>query len=137
MTVTTGASQPVDNSDDVPLFDGFDPPTSSPDADLSAGQRLTLRQAQQITQGIHPMTLAYTLPLLLHPDADRARTRNTHVPLAAFTCGTCVFRQTIGHRSGTYPKCTRPGAPVSHGPATDVRAWWPACTHYEPAPEKP
>lgn len=116
-------------TDDAALFPGYEPP-ERPELDLSAGQRLTLRQSADIAAGRHPLTLTYTLVLPLHPNADRERdaTSGRSDPL---TCGSCVFRQRLGHHDYAYPKCTRPGAPISHGPATDVRAWWPACTHYE------
>jgi hypothetical protein len=113
-----------DQHDDQPLFSGYEPPEREA---LSAGQRLTRRQAEHIRQGIHPLTLAYTLIRPLHPDADRTRTADSpqnNTP----TCGSCDLRTT----GGGYPKCTEPSAPRSHGPATDVRAWWPACTRWTP-----
>lgn len=109
---------------DQPLFAGFKPP---PSIQLSAGQRLTRRQAEQIALGIHPLTLAYTLIRPLHPHADRTRTANSPQDDNTPTCGNCIHRAT-----GGYPKCTEPSAPRSHGHATDVRAWWPACTHWTP-----
>ena len=47
------------------------------------------------------------------------------------TCGTCTHRILRGRHS-TYPKCDR--GPITNGAATDVRAWWPACTRWEPKP---
>lgn len=130
--------QPVDNPGqapgqvmdgqihDEPLFPGYEPPTTEPAEYLSAGQRLTRRQTADIRAGRHPLSLKYLLPIPLHPDADRARTA-TSPQDGTPTCGTCELRQ-----PGGWPKCTQPDAPRSHGPATDCRAWWPACIRYSP-----
>ena len=112
--------------EDVPLFGGYEPPSSDHELSLSAGQRLTLRQADQVATGVHPLTRGR-----LHPDADTTRTATSSQD-GSPTCGTCAFREHLGHHDGRYPKCTRPGAPVSNGPATDVRAWWPGCQHHAP-----
>lgn len=89
---------------EVALFDGFEPGPEP--ATLSAGRRLTLRQRADVDAGRHPLTRG---------------------PLAASgTCGTCVHRT---HNYRSYPKCDL--GPVSRGPATDVRAWWPACERHE------
>jgi hypothetical protein len=98
------------------------PPTTSTipgRTELSPGQRLTLRQANDITHGRHPLAGAP-----LHPQAPTDATRDDRTP-RRYTCGTCCHRQ-FQHR---YPKCDV--GPQSSGPATDVRAGWPACIHYE------
>lgn len=41
------------------------------------------------------------------------------------TCGACKFR----HGKMRYPKCEL--GPATRGPATDVRAYWPACHRFE------
>ena len=108
---------------DLPLFGGFEPTDPTPAEDLSAGQRLTRRQAADIALGRHPLTGGQ-----LHPDADRDNASGSREP---FTCGTCTHRRPGGFRA--YPKCTNfDGRLITHGPASDVRAWWPACTYYEP-----
>lgn len=102
------------------------PAPADPASGLSAGRRLTLRQARDLEAGRHPLTRGP-----LHPDAAPAGDRES----AGARCGTCRFR-----RAGTYPKCwhgwsgQQGEAPprLSHGPATDVRGWWPACRDYEP-----
>lgn len=111
--------------EDQPLFGGYEPPASEPEQ-LSAGQRLTRRQAEQIAAGTHPLTGGQ-----LHHAADRTRTADSPQD-GTPTCGTCALREVLGYRGKSYPKCTQPGMPISHGPATDVRAWWPACPMHSP-----
>lgn len=129
---------PLDQ-DETPLFGGFDPPeTSEVDPKLSAGQRLTLRQAENIAVGIHPLTRG-RLHSLASRERDASAPKND-----PFTCGSCYFRTTLPYHNRTYTKCLfdpRRSADdnldryqfVSHGPATDVRAWWPACPNYSPS----
>lgn len=125
------------------LFDGWDPPVREPlpseDMSLSAGRRLTLRQAEQVTAGIHPLTRGPLHPLASrHRDADAPKDD-------PFTCGSCLFRRGREWGDYTYPKCWLPNpqkgadahfaelySRVTHGPASDVRAWWPACPDYSP-----
>lgn len=109
-----------------PLFDGYEPPEIETEQ-LSAGQRLTRRQADQILHGIHPLTLNYALVLPLHRDADRTRTRESAQD-GTPTCGNCLLRRP--QWDGGYPKCMHSSAPVSNAATTDVRAWWPACIHH-------
>ena len=125
--------------EDVPLFDGYEPPEPvEQDDGLSAGQRLTLRQAQNVADGIHPLTRGR-----LHPLASRAR--DAASPKSdPFACGSCYFREVWSYHNRSYAKCMFSGSRgadeveklgyprVSHGPATDVRAWWPACPDYSP-----
>lgn len=106
------------------LFEGYEPVPPDPVEKLSAGRRLTIRQREAVEAGIHPLTKDRTRPDL-------------------GTCGDCRFRST----NYSYPKCTygmtyspsgvpRGGIYMTHGPATDCRAWWPACKRFEPA-DKP
>lgn len=120
--------------DDVPLFPGYKPPAVE---DLSAGQRLTRRQQEQVTAGVHPLTGGP-----LHPLASRHRDRDAPAT-DPFTCGSCWHRTLMGYHGKRYAKCVQ-GAEsdtestmgrlprVTHGPASDVRAWWPACPEYVP-----
>ena len=89
---------------------------------LSAGRRRTLRQRADLEAGRHPLAGG---PLAVGP---------------SLTCGDCRFREVLPYHARSYPKCQwrPPGAGpsswpprVSHGSATDVRAWWPACPDYE------
>ncbi|HEY9264592.1 MAG TPA: hypothetical protein VIQ11_08325 [Mycobacterium sp.] len=123
--------------DDAPLFPGFEPPEKPEhNPSLSAGQRLTLRQAADISVGRHPLT-GGTLHELASRHRDSASPKKD-----PFTCGSCYFRSSELYHNTSYPKCWLP-APgssadkprytrVTHGPATDVRAWWPACPDYSP-----
>lgn len=110
-----------------PLFAGYDPPPQPhKDPALSAGRRLTLRQAADILAERHPLTRGP-----LHPDADRGATRDDG-PKRPFTCGTCVHRELFLWHNTTYPKCVAHNrAYMTHCQTTDVRAWWPACPQYQ------
>lgn len=108
-------------------------------AGLSADQRRTLRQAEDVATGRHPLTGGP-----LHPLASRHR--DAGAPKSdPFTCGSCYFRSVEQYHGRSYPKCWLPnpnvgaGAPstriydrVSHSASSDVRAWWPACPDYRP-----
>ena len=96
-----------------------------PPEPLSPDRRRTLRQRNDIAAGRHPLAGAP-----LHDQAptdaipgDRPR---------PFTCGTCTHRDLRQHGANPYPKCDI--GPITGGPATDVRAWWPACIHYDDTP---
>lgn len=119
------------------LFGDWEPETRalrpSEQADLSADRRRTLRQAERIADGIHPLTGGP-----LHELASRFR--DAAAPKDdPFTCGSCYFRANLGYHNSSYPKCTlgttneRPGPYMTHGASTDVRAWWPACRDYSPS----
>lgn len=116
---------------------------------LSADRRRTLRQAEDITRGQHP--LARVLPgsdnhghLPLHPDAAPADDRRAPGP----RCGNCRFRRTRHHHDQAYAKCIYPGTwgadqyelhgppRVTGGPASDVRSWWPGCRDWEPGDQQ-
>ncbi len=117
---------------DVPLFEGYEPPEPVPASDLSPGRRLTLRQAAMVAAGVHPLTRRR-----IHLMASKYRDAESPKD-DPFTCGSCYFRQTEQYHDRSYPKCWLPGALdntfpwVTHGPASDVRAWWPACPDYSP-----
>lgn len=110
------------------LFAGYDPPpVPHLDPDLSAGQRLTLRQQANVRAGVHPLTRGP-----LHAQALRTASREDARGLP-LTCGTCVFRELKQWHNSTYPKCvSHDRAFVTHGATTDVRGWWPACPNYLP-----
>jgi hypothetical protein len=82
---------------------------------LSADRRRTLRQARTLAQGFHP--LGGRLHLQAAPAVDRKAEGRR--------CGGCV-----NFRPGRFAKCGL--GPITHGPATDCRAWWPGCVHHSP-----
>jgi hypothetical protein len=107
--------------------------------DVSRGVRRRQRQAAAIAAGAHPLSTALGWNIALHPGAPTGDDRTAPGP----RCGSCWFRRTFSHRSGTWPKCHQPStvtyadgsaveglARVTHGPGTDVKAWWPACIDY-------
>lgn len=90
---------------------GLEALTVEPVLKVSADARRTLRQHALVARGFHPLALSPTRPEL-------------------GTCGGCAWRVLFG----AYPKCTLPGdraRRLTHGPATDCRAWWPACGDFE------
>lgn len=98
--------QPLDLG---PSYDG--PPRQ---ADLrSAGTRLADKLRDLAAHGIQPLTREPARPDL-------------------GTCGGCAHRVLRQGVSGKYPKCDHPETPVTRGPATDVRASWPACHRFTP-----
>ena len=126
------------------LFDGYDSLPADPSAPaLSADRRRTQKQAAQIAAGTHPLlAVAYGSHQAsrLHEHALRTATPTDPRGLP-FTCGTCSFRKLVSWHRSTYPKCVwsrgnglaslNESPRVSHGTATDVRGWWPACPDYE------
>jgi hypothetical protein len=131
------------------LFDAgpyvVEQPELEPATKVSPDRRRTIRQAAAIARGGHPLALAFTT-IRMHPDADRSASRTDRlVRSIPLRCGSCRFRQLFdsGEHSGTFWKCmyrndnptdSRPDVDpfprVSFSGATDVRAWWPACTDY-------
>lgn len=98
--------------------------------DRTPEQRRRDRQLRLLETGVHPITHRR-----LHVDAPPPGDRNAPGP----RCGTCRFRELFQHHDRRWPKCFygwdgdyRHDVPyASHGAATDVRAWWPACVAYE------
>lgn len=114
-------------ADGLTLFEG---PARTVPADAESAQRsLTRRQNELLTIGQHPLSLALSRPLRLHAEAapydDRAAPGRR--------CGNCIFRELKGSYTGkSYPKCTKgDGARITHGSATDCRAFWAACVDHE------
>lgn len=94
---------------DVSPFEVIAPPVI-PAEKLSATQRLTVRNNTALAIGKHP---ANGLPI-----------DDSH------TCGECVNlkRYRLGK---TYLKCAFHRLGESHSAASDMRAGWPACPHWE------
>lgn len=91
------------------------------------------RQAAKIAAGEHPLSWVGEVPK-----------RVPLAPAGTGTCGTCVHKMRPAHHGRVYPKCATGRFRVpdcsgfrevwpraSHSEATDVRAWWPACTAWE------
>lgn len=97
---------------DVRLFDvGPDP--EPVDDGLGQDARRTARRRALLNAGIHPTT--------------KLRLREP----AGETCGTCNHHEVHRIRSGrTFHKCN--GVALTHGPGSDVRVGWPACTGWAP-----
>ncbi len=105
------------------LFPDLVPAVPEPVEKISAGRRLTMRQKRDVELGRHPLTGGKARPDL-------------------GTCGGCALRSLEFGGARSYPKCIqgasldttpRPAGPyMTHGPATDVRAWWPACSQFVP-----
>jgi hypothetical protein len=142
-------------SDDLSLF-GVEAlrvtpvaPGADPAPKLSGGRRLVLRQHNDIRAGRNPLTggplhleaaaVAAELPTL-EAFVDGANYQTPEQPAPGRRCGNCRFRR--GTNAGTahdFPKCWHgwdgvPGhAPPRRtgGPASDVRAFWPACRDHE------
>jgi hypothetical protein len=100
---------------DLELFhvDPVTLPPGRPVEKLSPDRRRTLRQRAAVDRGVHPLTGGRARPDL-------------------GTCGDCVHRFVVPWHDRSYPKCDL--GPRTHGPGTDVRAWWPACDRFEPSP---
>lgn len=81
-------------------------------AKLTAGDRLRRRHDAKIAQGMHPIT-----GLRLRGDDE--------------TCGSCAHRVLVHGGSRGWPKCEL--SVMTHGPATDCLARFPACSGWEPA----
>lgn len=115
---------------DLALFDlgdvGLVPEPAPPK--LSPEKRRTIRQAQALARGQHPVGVALGFTLRLHEQAAPVGDRSA----PGRRCGNCRYRQLINPGTARpYPKCAvNDFARASHSPATDVRAWWPACTDH-------
>jgi hypothetical protein len=120
------------------LFDvaPYHVPAPAPVEPISADRRRTERQQEALAAGWHPLCAA-GYKIRLHADAPTDRLDRTAPGLR---CGTCRFREVQGHHNRSYGKCLWPAEPrpktgyprITHGPGTDIRAWWPACIDHEP-----
>lgn len=101
------------------LFADYEPVVVEAGEELSADARRTARQKRLVAEGTHPLALTKTRPEL-------------------GTCGDCQWRRLFGHHNRSYPKCTMPAdraRRMTHGAASDCRAWWPACGDHMSFPE--
>lgn len=126
--------------DELTLFDPAPFTVATPDSaePLSADRKRTLRQAARLADGIHPMQPVVGHSLKLHPQAAPHDDQSAE----GRRCGNCRFRTVLAYHNRSYPKCTHPGGRsaeeyekngppyVTHGAASDVRAWWPGCVEH-------
>lgn len=106
-------------------------------ASLSPDRRRTVRQGELLHRGIHPLQPIAQRTLKLH--AEAAPVDNHKAP--GRRCGNCIFRvgSGWGDTAGHYPKCwfgwvegSGASPPLyTRSAASDVRAWWPACTNHK------
>jgi hypothetical protein len=86
-----------------------------------------------LARGRHPLETIVRRPLLLHAEAAPAGDRGA----AGRRCGDCRFRALAAGHDRSYPKCVLPGpggtppARATSSEASDVRAWWPACSDHQ------
>ena len=93
---------------------------------LGQDAKRTYRNNALLEQGIHPTTRR---PLLrARPEDERILKVLAGVPFDA-TCGDCRFCETMRANTRSYVKCK--GVPLTHGPGSDTRKKWPACTKFE------
>jgi hypothetical protein len=81
----------------------------------SYGASITRRNNEKLRAGVHPIT---GHPLLVGPGLQ---------------CATCDHLR-VNQRAKRWYKCE---LNESHGPRTDVRVGWPACTSYVRSPDWP
>ena len=121
-------------TDELALFDMDPVPADVPEPGekLSADRRRTIRQAQALANGRHPIGLCFGFVLRLHADAAPADDREA----PGLRCGSCVFREVqSGPHNGSFAKCMRDdGRFASYSASSDIRAWWPACDRFEGRP---
>lgn len=89
---------------------------------LGADARRTYWQRETLVSGMHPVTRRP-----LHRDAPSPDDRHAPGP----RCRDCAHLIRNHIPSGkTYLKCST--IPITGGPRTDLRAWWPACAGWKP-----
>lgn len=100
---------------------------------LSPDRRRTQRQAEAVAAGRHPLGLIFPT-IARHPDtkgleyssADPRTDRD-------LTCGSCAWRERNEYHGRVYAKCGKDGdRRVTNGAGSDIRAWWPGCSDWEP-----
>jgi len=94
---------------------------------ISADRRRTQIQAEKLAAGWHPLSGPERGSIRLHKDAAPADDRKA----PGLRCGGCKFRAVLDYHRRSYPKCVLPGTSrLTHGTASDVRSWWPACSDW-------
>jgi hypothetical protein len=93
------------------LFGGFPDPVVETTGLKPPRRKVKDRHARKLAAGVHPIT---GLKL-----ADNGE-----------TCGSCEHRVSVSGGNRNYPKCDL--TPMSRSETSDTRAWFPACTSWEP-----
>ena len=94
---------------------------------MGVDARRTIRNNRMIEAGQHPTTKRPLLCAL--PEDEKVIRLLAGVSLDA-TCGDCRHCETQRIRSGrSFVKCL--AVPLTHGPGSDTRKKWPACTKFE------
>lgn len=120
---------PTDRTAEPGLFDLDGPTPAVVSHERTVEARRRARQYNALIGGSHPLSLAVGRHISLHADAAPPDDRKAE----GLRCGTCRWRALLGHHNRTYAKCVIDPKRLTHGAATDVRAWWPACVDYEEA----
>jgi hypothetical protein len=102
---------------------------------VSPDRRRTERQRAAVDRGAHPLALV-VMSVSRHPDTKGGVYQAGDERGRDLTCGSCTHREPVGGGRRSYPKCLFGGQfqRVTSGAGSDVRAWWPACRDYQPAP---
>ena len=93
---------------------------------LGADARRTIRRNQLLEQGIHPTTKRRLIRAL--PEEELV-VRVLAGVTPDLTCNDCRLCVTEHHHDRTYVKCK--AVEQTHGPGSDTRRKWPACTRFE------
>lgn len=86
----------------------------------------TYRNNLMLERGQHPTTKRPLLRSL--PEDERIVKALAGVPPDA-TCRQCAHCSSSAYHGRSYVKCW--AVPLTHGPGSDTRAKWPACTKFE------
>lgn len=117
------------------LFDLEAAAAPEPDRRLGPDARRTIRRAQAMAHGSHPLVLLGG-HLRLHADAPPADDRAAPGP----RCGNCALavvnafdylKCTVGRSGEIGTPSFRRGPYETHGTASDLRYWWPGCERWQ------
>ncbi len=97
------------------LFDVDPLPSPEPAEKLSAGRRLTIRNADSFARGIHPAT-------------------GQRLAGNGEACATCTHHVVNDWHARTFHKCAKHRLGMSGSSASDIRVTWPACALWESEP---
>lgn len=93
---------------------------------MGADAKRTYRNNLSLANGVHPTTHRTLLREL--PEDERIVKALSGVPVDA-TCNDCRFCETFSYHTRSFVKCK--AVPLTHGPGSDTRRKWPACTKFQ------